>query len=140
RGHEQLYPRPGWVEHDAEEIWRNTVAVVREVVRRAGRDAKVPACLSITNQRETFVVFDRATGRPLHPAIVWQCRRGDPVCRQLVADGHEPLVRGKTGLKIDTYFTASKLTWLLRERTDLAARLAAGDALVGTIDAYLVYR
>jgi glycerol kinase len=140
RNHEQIYPRPGWVEHDAEEIWRNAVAVVREVVRRAPGTAKVPACLSITNQRETFVVFDRATGRPLHNAIVWQDRRGDPVCRGLDADGHGPTVRGKTGLKIDTYFSASKLARLVRERPDLAASLAGGEALIGTIDTYLVYR
>jgi glycerol kinase len=140
RGHEQIYPKPGWVEHDAEEIWRNAVAVVREVARRAGGTANSIACLSITNQRETVVVFDRATGRPLHNAIVWQCRRGDPICRQLADDGHGPSVRGKTGLKIDTYFSASKLRWLVRERPDLAARLAGGDALIGTIDAYLIYR
>jgi glycerol kinase len=140
RGHEQIYPKPGWVEHDAEEIWRNVVAVVREVARRAPGPAKAPACLSITNQRETVVVFDRATGRPLHNAIVWQCRRGDPICRQLADDGHGPSVRSKTGLMIDTYFSASKLRWLIRERPDLAARLAGGDALIGTIDAYLVYR
>src|SRR5262249_42507499 len=96
--------------------------------------------LSLTNQRETFVVFDRATGRPLHNAIVWQCRRGDPICRRLADAGHGPTVRDKTGLKIDTYFSASKLAWLVRERPDLAARLAAGDALFGTIDAYLIYR
>src|SRR4051812_34954061 len=102
RGHEQIYPRPGWVEHDAEEIWRNAVAVVREVIRRMAGPAEIPAFLSITNQRETLVVFDRATGRPLHNAIVWQDRRGDPVCRRLEDDGHGPIVRGKTGLKIDT--------------------------------------
>jgi glycerol kinase len=140
RGHEQIYPRPGWVEHDAEEIWRNAVAVVREVTRRARGAGRTPACLSITNQRETFVVFDRATGRPLHNAIVWQCRRGAPICRQLADAGHGPTVRGKTGLKIDTYFSASKLKWLIQERPDLAARLASGEALIGTIDAYLIHR
>ncbi|MBV9122502.1 MAG: glycerol kinase GlpK [Planctomycetes bacterium] len=140
RGHEQHYPQPGWVEHDAEEIWHNTVAVVREVLRRASGEAKAPAFLSLTNQRETFVVFDRATGRPLYHAIVWQCRRGHSLCRQLTAAGQEALIRRRTGLKIDSYFSASKLTWLVRERPDLATRLASGDALIGTIDTYLIYR
>ncbi len=140
RGHAQIYPRPGWVEHDAEEIWQNAVAVVRDVIGAAHGSTKAPACLSITNQRETFVVFDRATGRPLHNAIVWQDRRGDPICRQLDDDGHGSMVRSKTGLKIDTYFSASKLAWLVRERPDLAALLESGEALVGTIDTYLIYR
>jgi glycerol kinase len=139
RGHEQHYPRPGWVEHDAEAIWRNTIAVVRELIRRS-RAAATPACLSITNQRETFVVFDRATGRPLHNAIVWQDSRGGPICRRLIDGGHEPIVRSKTGLKVDTYFSASKLAWLVRERPDLARALDGGAALVGTIDSYLIYR
>jgi glycerol kinase len=86
------------------------------------------------------VVFDRATGRPLGNAIVWQCRRGDAICRELVEGGHEPLVRSKTGLKIDTYFSGSKFTWLLRGRPDLAAKVASGEALLGTIDAYLIHR
>ena len=130
--HRQIYPRPGWVEHDAEEIWRNTLAVIEKI------RPKKPLCLSIANQRETVVVFDRATGRPLHNAIVWQDRRGAPICTELAQHGDE--VARRTGLKIDTYFSASKLTWLMRNRADIAAKLAAGQALVGTIDAYLVYR
>ena len=132
--HRQIYPQPGWVEHDAEEIFRNTLAVV----------AKLPLddvrCVSITNQRETIVVFDRASGRPLHNAIVWQCRRGDPICAELRAAGHEENVTRRTGLKIDTYFSASKLTWLMRNRPDIARKLAEGEALIGTIDTYLIYR
>src|SRR5262249_13960337 len=116
----------------------NLVAVVREVMRQAG--GTIPAFLSITNQRETIVAFDRATGRPLGNAIVWQCRRGDAICRELIEGGNEPLVRSKTGLKIDTYFSGSKLPWLLRGRPDLAARVASGEALLGTIDAYLIHR
>lgn len=96
--------------------------------------------ISITNQRETIVVFDRATGEPLHNAIVWQCRRGEPICAELQAAGHGELVQARTGLKIDTYFPASKLTWLLRQYPDLADKVAAGDALIGTIDTYLIYR
>jgi glycerol kinase len=140
REHRQIYPRPGWVEHDAEEIWRNTIAVLEEVAERSGSRVSSLACLSIANQRETFVVFDRATGKPLHNAIVWQCRRGDGVCEQLRSQGHEELVRGMTGLKLDTYFSGSKLKWLISENPDLASRLRNGDALIGTIDTYLIYR
>ena len=98
------------------------------------------AGLSLTNQRETVLVFDRATGQPLHNAIVWQCRRGDPICQQLREQGHEPLVRSKTGLKIDSYFSASKLKWLMANKPELAARLKDGSALIGTMDAYLIHR
>ncbi len=107
KDHRQIYPQPGWVEHDAEEIWLNTLAVVNEVV--SGRPQ--PTRLSISNQRETVVVFDRATGKPLHNAIVWQCRRGDAICSQLKADHQDASVRRKSGLVIDTYFPASKLAW-----------------------------
>jgi glycerol kinase len=96
--------------------------------------------LSITNQRETFVIFDRETGKPLHNAIVWQCRRGDDFCRQLVSAGKEEIVHELTGLKIDTYFPASKLRWLLDSRPDIRAKLKDGSALFGTIDTYLIYR
>jgi glycerol kinase len=138
--HRQLYPQPGWVEHDADEIWQNTLAVLGEIAgRQAGRWAEVVG-LSITNQRETFVVFDRKTGEPLHNAIVWQCRRGDDVCRELRDAGHEAMVRSRTGLKLDTYFSGSKLRWLIDNRPEVAARLQDGSALFGTIDAYLVYR
>jgi glycerol kinase len=137
RNHRQIYPQPGWVEHDAEEIWRNVLAVIREVMKR--RRAP-PACLSITNQRETIVVFDRVTGKPLHNAIVWQCRRGDPICHQLRRRGHEAAVLRKTGLKIDTYFSASKLKWLVSEKPVIAAKLKRGEAVIGTIDSYLVHR
>jgi glycerol kinase len=140
RDHKQIYPRPGWVEHDAVEIWKNVLAAVRELAGRNPDKFKQLAGLSITNQRETVLVFDRITGCPLHNAIVWQCRRGDPICQALRTQGHDDLVRGKTGLKIDTYFSASKLKWLIAEKPDLAARLKTGVALIGTMDAYLIYR
>ncbi len=140
REHRQIYPRPGWVEHDAEEIWNNTIAVVRDLAERNSSTVARLACVSITNQRETFVVFDRASGKPLHKAIVWQCRRGDSVCEQLRSQRQDELVRSKTGLKLDTYFSGSKLKWLVNERPDLAAKLRNGDALIGTIDTYLIYR
>lgn len=138
--HRQLYPQPGWVEHDAAEIWRNTLAAARALLaRHPGRTGEL-AALSLTNQRETVVVFDRATGEPLAPAIVWQCRRGEPLCAAQRAAGHEETIRRKTGLSLDPYFSASKLQWLVRHRPDLRARLADGSAVAGTIDAYLVHR
>jgi glycerol kinase len=132
--HRQIYPHPGWVEHDAEEIWQNTQRVIAKL--KTG-DAQF---LSITNQRETIVVFDRATGQSLHNAIVWQDRRGDGVCAELKQAGHDEMVARKTGLKIDTYFSASKLTWLVRSNLDISKKLKEGSALIGTIDAYLIYR
>lgn len=96
--HQQIYPQPGWVEHDAEEIYRNTVRLLGDLVARHSQWSGDLVSLSITNQRETFVVFDRQTGLPLHHAIVWLCRRGEPICRRLVEDGCEPLVHERTGL------------------------------------------
>lgn len=136
KDHEQQYPQPGWVEHDAEEIWQNTLAVVSEIAA----DYPQPVRLSIANQRETVVVFDRATGKPLHNAIVWQCRRGDAICDQLKVDQQEDIVRCQTGLVIDTYFSASKVRWLCENVPEIKQRLADGTALVGTIDTYLIYR
>ncbi len=138
RDHKQHYPQPGWVEHDAEEIWSNTLAVLKAVVSRQSARLGDISALSITNQRETIAIFDRATGRPLAPAIVWQCRRGEALCQ--AARVHEPLVHRITGLKIDPYFSASKLQWLVQHRPELRAKLADGSALIGTIDAYLIYR
>jgi len=138
--HRQIYPQPGWVEHDAEEIWRNTLEVIRQLAKRNSDKLSAIAGLSITNQRETILVFDRKTGRPLHNAIVWQDRRGDPLCAELKQQGHDDWVRQRTGLKIDTYFSASKLKWLVREKPDIAAKLKSGEAVIGTIDAYLVHR
>ncbi len=140
RDHRQLYPQPGWVEHDAEEIWQNTLATLRALLGRHADKIADLACLSLTNQRETIVVFDRATGRPLHPAIVWQCRRGDPFCAEHATAGREALVRARTGLRLDAYFSGSKLQWLLRHRPELRRQLADGTALIGTIDTYLIHR
>jgi glycerol kinase len=140
REHRQIYPQPGWVEHDAEEIWQNVLVVISEITKRNSRKIARLAGLSITNQRETVLVFDRKTGKPLHNAIVWQCRRGDVICRKLRAQGHDDFVRQKTGLKIDTYFSASKLKWLIAEKPTIAAKLKNGDAVIGTIDAYLIHR
>jgi len=138
--HRQHYPRPGWVEHDAEEIYANTLQVVRDLVARNAKLTGETIALSITNQRETFVVFDRETARPLHHAIVWQCRRGDDICAQLRQAGHEDNIRRLTGLKIDSYFPASKIKWLLDSHAEMKREVQAGRALIGTIDTYLIYR
>ncbi len=138
--HRQIYPRAGWVEHNADEIYNNTLKVASTLLQRHPDQWKNLLALSITNQRETFVLFDRETGLPLYNAIVWQCRRGDEFCKQLVEMGSEEIVHELTGLKIDTYFPASKLRWLLEKRPDLRARLKDGSALFGTIDTYLIYR
>ncbi len=138
RGHRQIYPQPGWVEHDAEEIWQNTLEVIREAA--GGIAAGEIAGISIANQRETIVVFDRATGQPLDHAIVWQCRRGHGLCQRLIEQGHQSIVQAKTGLSIDTYFSASKLAWLIENRPAIARRLRDGSAVAGTMDAYLIHR
>jgi glycerol kinase len=140
RDHQQIYPQPGWVEHDAEEIWSNTLAVIAMVASRNGNRIADLAAISITNQRETVLVFDRKSGRPLHNAIVWQCRRGDALCESLQERDCQDMVRRKTGLKIDTYFSASKITWLIAEKPDIAARLHDGTAVIGTMDTYLIHR
>jgi glycerol kinase len=140
REHRQIYPQPGWVEHDAEEIWQNTLAVLHEVAERQRDRWKEMMGISIANQRETFVCFERGSGRPLHNAIAWLCRRGEPVCRTLVNAGHEALIQDRTGLKLDTYFSGPKLKWLIDERRHIAKKLHTGEALFGTIDSYLLYR
>jgi glycerol kinase len=140
REHRQHYPQPGWVEHDAEEIWLNALCLLRSIVRRNEGLVGDLLCLSIANQRETVVIFDRADGRPLHRAIVWQCRRGDGLCEAQRAAGREAAIRRRTGLPVDAYFSASKLQWLGRNQPELKRRLACGEALIGTIDAYLIYR
>ena len=134
----QHFPGPGWVEHDAAEIWSVTARVAREAVA-AARTADVRA-IGITNQRETVVLWDRATLEPVHRAIVWQDRRTAPVCRELKDAGHEPAVRAKTGLVLDPYFSGTKLTWLLREHPELRRRAEAGELAAGTIDSWLIAR
>jgi glycerol kinase len=138
--HDQIYPSPGWVEHDAEGIFSNTLTTTSTLLQRHTDQWDNLLAVSITNQRETFVLFDRETGQPLYNAIVWQCRRGDDFCQQLVSAGNENIVHELTGLKIDTYFPASKLRWLLDARPDLCAKIKDGSALFGTIDTYLIYR
>jgi len=136
----QIFPAPGLVEHDPDEIWAATVSVVRDVIAKAGLAARDIAGIGITNQRETTVVWDRATGKPIHNAIVWQDRRTAAFCDALRASGYEAEIAAKTGLIIDPYFSASKIAWLL-EYVDGAREKAANGALAfGTIDCFLLWR
>ncbi len=129
------HPQPGWVEQDAEEIWRNVQGGIAELIERNPKCAI--AGVTIANQRETFVVMDRKSGLPLHRAIVWQCRRGADICRALP---QAELIVKRTGLVADTYFSGSKILWLVRNRPDIAHRLANGSAVIATMDAFLVHR
>ncbi|HEY1796486.1 MAG TPA: glycerol kinase GlpK [Stellaceae bacterium] len=133
----QIYPRPGWVEHDPEEIWQAVVATCREAVAAAPGPV---AAIGITNQRETTLLWDRRTGRPVHNAIVWQDRRTAEICRRWRADGLGDPVAARTGLVIDPYFSASKIRWLLDNLEGLPARAAAGEIAFGTIDSFLLWR
>ena len=130
----QVYPQNGWVEHDAETIWATTLATTREAMDDA------VTTIGITNQRETIVLWDRATGKPLHNAIVWQDRRTADLCAGLKADGVEPVVQAKTGLLLDPYFSASKLKWLLDTVPGARAQAAKGELAAGTIDSFLLWR
>jgi glycerol kinase len=135
----QHYPRPGWVEHDPADIWGTTAAVMQGAIERAGAAPADIAAIGITNQRETTLVWERATGRPVAPAIVWQDRRTAALCADLRAAGHEPMVTARTGLIIDPYFSATKLKWIL-DQDDNRARAARGELLFGTVDTWLIWR
>jgi glycerol kinase len=136
----QIYPAPGWVEHSPEDIWSAVVATVREAMAKAGVGAKDIAGIGITNQRETTIVWDRATGKPIHNAIVWQDRRTADTCAALRTAGHEPQVTEKTGLLLDPYFSATKIAWLLDNVS--GARVAANEGRLafGTVDSFLLWR
>jgi glycerol kinase len=136
----QHYPAPGWVEHDPEHIWRDTVATAREAIERSGVGVAAIAAIGITNQRETTLVWDRATGEPIHRAIVWQDRRTADRCDALRASGHEEEVRARTGLLLDPYFSATKIGWILDHVDGARARAEAGELAFGTIDSFLLWR
>ncbi len=136
----QIYPESGWVEHDPEAIWQSQLATGRQVLAKAGLAARDMAGLGITNQRETTVVWERSTGRPIHNAIVWQDRRTADTCATLNAAGHEPLVREITGLLLDPYFSGTKLAWILDHVPGARARAERGELAFGTIDTWLVWR
>jgi glycerol kinase len=136
----QHFPRPGWVEHDAEEIWHVTREVAHGAAEAAGTTLDRLSGIGITNQRETIVLWDRTTGKAVHRALVWQDGRTADVCRRMKAEGHEPLVRERTGLVIDPYFSGTKLAWLLDHVPDGRRRAEAGELAAGTIDSWLVWR
>lgn len=136
----QVYPRPGWVEHDPEEIWRSQLEAARNALSKAGIAASEVAAVGITNQRETTLVWERATGRPVSNAIVWQCRRTAAMCDEMRRRGLEPWVREKTGLVIDAYFSGTKLRWLLDNVAGARQRAERGELAFGTVDSWLVYR
>jgi glycerol kinase len=136
----QVFPRPGWVEHDPEEIWVSQVSVAHEALARAGVQARDVAAIGITNQRETTVVWERASGRPVCNAIVWQDRRTAAACDALKQRGLEPRVTAKTGLLLDAYFSGTKLRWILDNVPGARARAEAGELAFGTIDSWLVWK
>ncbi|WP_144096433.1 glycerol kinase GlpK [Croceicoccus sediminis] len=136
----QHYPRPGWVEHDAEEIWTKTLETARGALASADVPADAVAAIGITNQRETVVIWDRATGEPIHKAIVWQDRRTAAMCEELHEAGHEEIVRKTTGLLLDPYFSATKIAWILDEVPGARERAERGELAFGTIDCFLLWR
>ena len=136
----QIYPAPGWVEHDPEEIWSATVATARAALAQAGAAAGDVAGIGITNQRETAIVWDRASGRPIHNAVVWQDRRTADACARLRQAGHEPQVAARTGLVLDPYFSATKIQWLLDHVAGARAAAQAGRLAFGTVDSFLLWR
>lgn len=136
----QHFPASGWVEHEPEDIWTSTMTVCREALEKAGLKAKDIAAIGITNQRETTVVWDRATGRAVHRAIVWQDRRTADICARLKNEGHEPAISAKTGLIIDPYFSGTKVAWILDHVPGARERAGRGELMFGTVDCYLLWR
>jgi glycerol kinase len=137
--HEQIFPRPGWVEHDANEIWQRSQEVIAGALRKAGLSATDLAAVGITNQRETTVVWERSTGRPVHNAIVWQDTRTDRICNDLAADGGQDRFRATTGLPIATYFSGPKIKWLLDNVEGARERAEAGELVFGNIDTWCIW-
>ena len=140
RPHRQIIDSHGWVEHDPEEIWRNTLGVVRDVTEKAGISREKIAVLGISNQRETSLAWDRTTGKPLYNAIVWQCARGAAICEEMEKAGRAEMIRQKTGIPLSPYFPAAKLAWIFRNVAGVKEKAALGQVAVGTMDSWLVYR
>jgi glycerol kinase len=137
---EQIYPTPGWVEHDPNEIWSSQVSVAAEVIAKAGISGREVAAIGITNQRETTVVWDRETGEPVYNAIVWQDRRTSKYCDELKEQGHAEMIKEKTGLVLDAYFSATKLKWILDTVEGAREKAEAGKLCFGTVDTFLVWK
>jgi len=140
REFKQLYPRSGWVEHDPETLWSTAIGTAREVMAQAGLEASGLAAVGIANQRETTLVWDRGTRHAVHNAIVWQDRRTAASCEALEAAGHGALVGERTGLRLDPYFSATKIGWILDNVPDARARAEAGKLAFGTVDSFLLWR
>jgi glycerol kinase len=137
--HEQIYPKPGWVEHDPMEVWERTQEVIGDCLSSTGVAASDIAAVGITNQRETTVVWDRTTGKPVHNAIVWQDTRTDQICNQLSAQGGQDRFRAKTGLPIATYFSGPKVRWILDNVSDTRGRAEGGDLVFGNMDTWVIW-
>lgn len=136
----QIYPKPGWVEHNPEEIWESVLYVIEKALSSLNLKPPQIHSIGITNQRETTILFDRETGKPLYNAIVWQCRRSSEICDEIKKSGYNEIIHKKTGLVVDPYFSLTKLIWLFRENENLKKLSEKGDALFGTIDSYLLYK
>src|SRR5688500_2005901 len=136
----QIYPRPGWVEHDPEDIWNSQISTAKRALAQAGARAAELTAIGITNQRETTLIWDRVTGRPLHNAVVWQDRRTAPICSKLREYGFDTEIREKTGLELDPYFSGPKLAWLLEAVYGAREIAEAGQLAFGTVDTFLLWR
>ena len=137
---EQIFPKPGWVEHNPQEIWETQLFTIKEVMRKAKIEADDIEAIGITNQRETTVVWDKKTGEPVYNAIVWQCRRTSDMIDKLVEDGLKEIIKKKTGLVPDAYFSGTKIKWLLENVEGAAKRAKEGQLLFGTIDTWLMWK
>lgn len=136
----QIFPKPGWVEHNPEDIWKSVTSCIEKVLTQAKISGREIAAIGITNQRETVVIWDKSTGKPIHNAIVWQCRRTQDFCEKLKKEKKQNFIRKKTGLVIDPYFSGSKIRWLLKNVEAAKEKANRGDLLVGTIDTFLLWR
>ena len=137
---QQYYPQPGWVEHDPLEIWSTQMGVAREAMEKIGVGYEVIAAMGITNQRETTILWNRETGEPVYPAIVWQCRRTADICDKLEIQGYGDTIHQKTGLKIDAYFSATKIQWILNHVEGVREAAKQGKILFGTVDTWLIWK
>lgn len=138
--HQQYYPQPGWVEHDAEEIYKSTLESIKHVVESGKIEPNIPCSLAITNQRETVVVWNKETGKPIHKAIVWQCQRGTDICANLINQGYTETIKMKSGLIVDPYFSASGIQWILDNVDGARESANQGKLLAGTIDSWLLWK
>ena len=136
----QFYPQPGWVEHDPDEIWTSQFGVIAEAIAKAAISTDQVAAIGITNQRETTIVWDRESGKPIYNAIVWQDRRTADYCDSLKANGHEKMIKQKTGLVIDAYFSATKLKWILDNVEGARDKAKRGELAFGTVDSWLIWK